>query len=254
MEKETTIEAAWMKSEAGVQNVLEKGADVYVREQPDFQKAFEAKERTCACIDERVGGDKMAVPGSGILLGKEAALALIRAEGLKKISSHEHCGAASLAFGQLSPEDQQRYGSADVYAQEWTKALAAELGIEYSGHVPIEGEQHVARAIYYDGTGRFNPGALGTLPQGFLVSRSKSSPEVTVSGVGLAVKIALGDHGFGNQRFVSSPLLIIPVGAREQLGLLREEIDAVLKDGPHELIHIDAGIVAPAQAEASQAA
>ena len=255
MEHEAFIEEAWAKSESAVKRILEKGADVYMQEQSSVESAFAEAERTCACVDERVGGEKMGLPGSGILLGKEKATEIIRAEGLEKISSHEHCGAAALAYNKLAPEEQAFYGTADAYAQSWTKELADELGIQYQGHVAVDGDQHVARVVYYDGTGRFTPTSIESLPQGFLVSRAEADPKQTASGVALAAKIALGDHGFGASRFATSPLVIIPVGESSLLSKLHEEIEEALKDVPNkDLIHIDLGITASARAESSKAA
>ena len=257
MEHEKLREESWNKAEPAIRAMLERGAQAYLVTLTDHERVFATKDPVCACIDERVCGDKFALAGSGILLSHDEAVSIIRDYQIRSISSHEHCGAAGLAFKTLALEQQTEFGTADTYAQEWTKALAQELGLMYNGHVPvIEGDQHIARVIYYDATGSFNPSALKAdgLPPGFLVSRYREKPEVTLPTIGVATDIATGDHGFGKMFTPESPLVIIPVGTENVLPVLRQEIESATRDKFYKAsLTIDIGIVAPREALAMAA-
>lgn len=243
------VNDVWEKGNKDVAALLEHGADSFLRDRGSLEEAFHEGDVKCACIDERVGDEKFGLPGSGILLGKEKAAKIIRAKNITRISSHEHCGAAALAFKELSPEEQEKYGDADGYAEAWTQELADELGITYMCHEPVEGgDQHIARAVYYDGTGRFDL-SRAKLPAGFLVSRYGEAPTFTASGVPLAVSIAMGEHGFGERFTPEMPLVVVPVAnSSRELGTLVDEINRALEKSEHlDRVRIDAGIVAPAR-------
>ena len=224
------IETAWEKASQNIAAIVARGADKFYKSTPEWPKMFSpSAASTCACIDERVVGEKFGLPGSGIVLGKEKAAALIKNQGLKKISSHKYCGAAKIAFVKNFPYEALTPELIDAYADKWTRALAADLNLDYLGQQPVEGgDQHLAEVIYYDSTGKFNPSALPDLPSGFLVTRFNTSPEETRSGLSLAAAISTGDHGFGDRFTPDTPLVIIPVGEEATLPVLQREIEAEL--------------------------
>lgn len=253
--KDAQREDYWMHDNQAMLEILEKGAQGFMDEKFKDLEINEHESLTCSCIDERVGGNKLALPGSGILAGDQKAFEILKAAGVDAITSHADCGAASLAFGKLSAADQEKYGSADVYAQEWSRQMAEKLGIKYVGHIGVESPgQHIARTVYYDATGNFradNP----NIPRGFTVSRKFIETEEAQESLELSLKIAFGDHGFKEYFTPENPLVIIPIGNEQDLSVLSEEIATVVKQNPQmaDKIRIDQGVVfeLPAQEKAA---
>lgn len=244
LEHELQKEALWMEGQATMDVLKEKGAQEYFDSlQGHEHLAEEDAELPCACIDERIGGHKFALPGSGILESPDVAFSILKEAGVDSISSHEDCGAANLAFERLDEDEKQRYGSADAYAQAWAKDMADRLGVLYVGHKTVETPgQHIARAIYYDSSGRFTADAPG-VPKGFTISRKFGTPETAQSSLGLAIKIATGEHAFKDKYSPENPLVIVPIGEEGALDVLREEIQKVVEQNPElaGVIKIDQG-------------
>lgn len=222
------VDAYWARDNEVVEKIIDQGAETYFQD-IDMTRTGEIPERVCACIDERVGGAKLAIPGSGILYGLEKAYKILKETGTTSISSHEDCGAAVLAFEGLSDKEKKYYGSADAYAKEFTDRLATKLGIRYDGHMKVETPGlHVARAIYYDDSGNFRADAE-RLPRGFTVDRQLSSSGDAQANLELAITIAMGGHGFGERFTEKTPLLIIPIGEADALVDLQKEIENVIQ-------------------------
>lgn len=244
------IDAYWAQDNEAIEKIIDQGVQAYFQD-IDMTGIAETPERVCACIDERVGGAKLAIPGSGILYGLEKAYKLLKEASVTSISSHEDCGAAALAFENLSPEEKKYYGSADTYAKEFTQRLADKLGILYDGHVKVETPGlHVARAIYYDDSGNFRADAEG-LPRGFMIDRQLSSLGDAQANLELAITIAMGGHGFGERFTEKTPLLIIPVGKTDVLVDLREEIENVIQKNSSWAgkIKVDDGFIVKSEEE-----
>jgi hypothetical protein len=249
-------EAFWMRDQEAITRIRDKGAQEFFDSLADQEQLSDDPERPCACIDERVGGPKVAIPGSGILQSEDEAFRLLKEAGVTSLSSHADCGAAVLAFNKLSPEDQARYGSADGYAQEWAKAMAARLGVPYAGHAEVDSPgQHVARAVYYDASGSFRADAPN-IPRGFTVSRKYLSSEQARQDLLLAIRIATGDHGFAGKFNGDEPLLVVPISDGSDLAVLREEISEALEADPSlaGMTSVDAGYRIPETQPEEQAA
>lgn len=244
LEHEQEVEALWMNDQESMRDLADKGAQNYFDNLPNQEHLGEGSvELPCACIDERVGGHKLALPGSGILESPDEAFRVLKEAGVSSMSSHEDCGAASLAFDRLGDEDRKKYGSADAYAQAWAKDMAERLGVPYAGHHAVETPgRHVARAIYYDASGRFVADAPG-VPKGFTISRKFESPDKAQASLDLAIKIATGQHAFKGKYSAENPLVIVPIGNDQNLDALREEISRVVKKNPElvGVIKIDSG-------------
>jgi len=243
------INTYWEQEEKIVKTILSEGAQAYFESLENTETEALPTERVCSCIDERVRGPKFAIPGSGILYGENKAYELLKGAGVTSISSHEDCGAAVLAFENLSDKEKKYYGSADNYAQEFTEHLARKLGIVYEGHRPVETPGiHVARAIYYDASGNFCSDIEG-LPKGFTIDHKFSSNKDAKASLELAIKIAMGNHGFGDKFNSDNPLLIIPIGKKGVLNKLQTEISEIMQKETSWAgrIKLDKGIVIKAQ-------
>lgn len=94
------------------------------------------------------------------------------------------------------------------------------LGVEAVYEVENDGWEgfHHERAIYYDGTGRFDWKAVAGLPVGFVISRAylDSNVEYAKRELAMACDIALkphseGGHGFGEEFTSELPLLVVVI-------------------------------------------
>lgn len=181
-----------------------------------LERAFqEGHTGVCACIDERMPGGQLRLAGNGILLpgGAREAAEVMAAFGkktgnkIKKVVSHEGCGAAALA-----KKDAKAF--ATEVAAIMTEMTGEPVVAEHLGHAemrPGKGfyspeemkevpDYHFAQAAYLDLTGRFNPAAVRDLPAGFVSSDLglEGYEQIGPEGAVLAARIALGDHGLGD--------------------------------------------------------
>ncbi|PIS39218.1 MAG: hypothetical protein COT33_03125 [Candidatus Nealsonbacteria bacterium CG08_land_8_20_14_0_20_38_20] len=99
---------------------------------------------------------------------------------------------------------------------------------------------HNAVAVYYDGTGKFNPGHLENIPQGFVISRGgleeslgEESKDYCGQELGITCSIAFGYHGFSKKFSEKEPFTIMVIGKNLQhLEVLKREAEEFLKDNP----------------------
>lgn len=192
---------------------------------PGWEKAFALKDRTLRCVDEGTSGGLHSA-GSGIYFGLEEAVRRVRAAGVDGITSHENCGATLAWCGQNGMDA----GEAEKVAQEWARKLAQAAGVAYRGYLSYgemlrKDEFHYAVAVYYDGTGRFNPAAAPDLPAGFTVSRRYFDPH----DLELCLGIALGEYGFGERFTQSEPLYAVVIGDEREPQFSADRLAAELE-------------------------
>jgi hypothetical protein len=193
--------------------------------------AFPEKVSSLFCMDDRVvetGTNGVYSAGSGILIkdnGKkrEAFIAEMRNAGVTEITTHEGCGAVALYAKRegKTPEEAQED------ARAWAKELAAELHGGYRGELPVSPEFHIAQVLYYDMTGRFNPGNAPTLfPPGFVVSRKYMPAYDAKAQTEVGIAIAKGDHGYGNRfgLFKDRFAIVVVAENKKQLALGKVEV------------------------------
>jgi hypothetical protein len=166
------------------------------------------------CIDEGVPGG-INVAGSYILLDPTEAENFAKSAGIKIVTSHDGCGAAAIAYERLGEEEQKKFADSDEFGKDWAKKLAEKIGAEWS-HVKSSKMQrpydmHIALAVYYDGTGKFDPSMTEEMPTGFVISRKHHNLEYSLKETEIAIGIACGDNGFGGF-FSQEPLVIVPIG------------------------------------------
>ena len=182
------------------------------------------------CMDEGTpGGYHYA--GSGILREKEEVVAEFKAAGVKKITSHDGCGAAAL-YAKANGID---VSEADVYGKKFAQEIAARLGLPYE-HISAEQmnrpkEFHVSRIAYYDGTGRFDYQAAKELPAGFIISRGIQKDSASIEEAKVAFNIATGDHGFADKINTENPFVFVVVGkTEEEVNRLTSELSGLVNE------------------------
>jgi hypothetical protein len=189
----------------------------------DFEKTFAKVPETLGCSDGRICEHRFGGAGDFILASEEEREKFISENRgkIKEVTSHSGCGAAELKFkaieeaGEQLPEGVE---TPDDLGINYAKDLAKKLGANYR-HIKAQemsGELHNERVIYFDGTGKFNPGVLSEMPAGFISSSPKLgfSEEYLRNELSVLANIALGDHGFGDKFNQENPFYII-VSARD---------------------------------------
>jgi len=207
-----------------------------IMKQLDLAKAFAESPEELSCSDGRIitPEDQPRFGGAGnFILAPDAEREKFILENkgkIKVVKSHDGCGAAAIKFKQMIEAGEtlpQGVTNADELGIYCSKMLAEKLGAEYehTSAREMSGAVHNERAIYFDGTGKFNPGALAELPAGFMCSAPALglSREYCQEEMATLARIALGDHGFGKRFNQENPLYIV-VSAKdsEQLADLKQ--------------------------------
>lgn len=220
----------WEKGLPLINELNNKGAQQFFQSLPNYDKLLTLEDKCVRCMDEgTTGGVHMA--GSGILLELDEAATALKLAGVEGIYTHEDCSASRI-YSQNEGLDP---AYADQYAQEWAKEICEKTGIPYKGHIAVgemkrPGGLHIAQAIYYDATGKFNNSAPG-IPAGFVISRKYLEAEYAKKELGVAISIALGDHGFGDHFTEKTPLFVIIVTEqKEEADKLRAEVASIIED------------------------
>lgn len=184
---------------------------------PEFKEIFRELD-TISCSDGRVlGGRKIGIAGSGLLLPNDERAKFIEAYRgkFKKLTTHRGCGAADQKFATLKPEEiPAGVTTADEYGTWCGKKTAQELGAEHQflDQEEMANEYHNEFAITLDQTGEFDSTNLKGFPAhfvctgaglGFSEGYMKTEME-TLAG------IALG-HGFGDRFTKENPFYILVV-------------------------------------------
>lgn len=236
------IKKYWDEQGEILKKIKEKGGMAnYIKTIPNIQAAFKGNDLIVCCIDEGTAYGCIRFAGSLILnQGKvETYVEILKNIGVKGIYSHAGCGAAEL----FAKQNNLDIAKADEYGIDWAKKLADMFGVPYKGHISAKGfepmkrpkEFHIARVIYYDGTGRFNPDKIKDLPLGFVISR-RYHLEIkdALNEVKIAISIATGSHGFGDLIDKDHPIMIISMGDRGDQNFsvekMKNELDEIAKE------------------------
>jgi len=229
------VQEYWAREQAAMDAIYSGGVQKYAESLPDLSRAFDLQSRTIRCIDEGIEADGISLAGSGILLDESEVLDTIMHAHADGITCHEGCGAVALALKKAGRDP----ADADMVAQEWASQLAVRAGIPYKGFIRLADmarppEMHIARTIYYDGTGRLALSGAPELPRGFIISRKYTNRHYAEHEIKVAIDIAMGDHGFGELITEDQPLVIVPVAVagEGELGAdhLRHEIENASRD------------------------
>lgn len=251
----TAKQEAWQAGEETMADLVKSGAtDFFKREFPDLKHAFLSPLNCVVCMDEGtahkdIGGlNKFCLAGSGILfpaISKEERLQkvseLFIKLGVENITSHGGCGAAGLAYKRDFP-DKKEVTAQEIenYAIDWSKSLTEEIERKNAAaeHIHIAAEEmerpvefHVARVVYYDNIGGFNPNKEIGLPMGFVIGRAFVPKEYALEELKVALNIAFGHHGFG-ELFTKEEPVVLLVMAKDENGLtdLKKEMEEAVKN------------------------
>jgi hypothetical protein len=218
-ENKKSLEQYWQESQAIFSQINDIGLASYMESVPNLCDAFKLSDKSVRCIDEGTPGG-IHIAGSAILLSTEdkkaeleKVIEELRGAGADGVYSHEGCGAAKLYLNSL-PEDQRGEKSYTEHAIDWAKKLAEILSVPYKGHITDlkrPKEFHNARIAYFDGSGKFDPFKIKEIPDGFIISRYYLDPEYAKAELGVALSIAMGDHGFGEKFTKENPFIIAPI-------------------------------------------
>ncbi len=222
----------WERQNPLFQKIRETGVREYFENLPNLDKAFQLRDHSLRCIDEGTpGGIHMA--GSGIL-SETGALELAKQAKIDGVYSHEGCGAAALYAKQAGLD----VSKSDEIGIEWSKKLAELAGVSYKGHLVFSqmsrpGDYHTARVVYFDGSGNFDPTAIDGVPNGFVISRRFLESFYALQELQVAINIAFGHHGLGNNFTSEDPLWVVTVGdnalSEVNLESLTKEIDGIVR-------------------------
>lgn len=221
--------AEWAKQLPLLEQIY-RGPQNWIDSVESAQKAFSKEGRTVVCMDEGTShlsmDSKLCVAGSGILMFPELSwekrleevAALFIQNGAKEITSHEGCGAAKLAASQQGWE-----GNSDDLGKKWAQALQIEVnrqlqvqGNDEHKHISAAemmrpAEFHTAGNVWFVASKRrFNPDKLGNkAPLGFVVDCGLvGNSQYSLTELAVAIKIAFGDHGFGNLFSETKPFVV----------------------------------------------
>lgn len=214
------IDKYWSEQQPIFDRLYQLGTNEYVKTLPagrqasHLEWAFTDPDRTIRCIDERTPGG-LHLAGSGILLPEDEIEQVVKRLTKAKVDgvwSHAECGAAALAAKKQNLPAEQ----GDVLGKTWAKTFSDKLGVPYYGHIEpqeFSGPSgfHIARTTYYIGAPSFNPTRVEGLPPGFVINRGYLSEDYAKMEADLSVKIATGNHGFGDRIDQSHPFLLIAV-------------------------------------------
>jgi hypothetical protein len=239
------LEALWARTGGDQPLAGQRSFQDYVERLPDWSRCTEVlvgAPTYLLCIDDRLPGcptlsaaaNYVHMAGEGILNPQALPdlVTLRRSRGLAGIITHRDCGAkAAYARGQalVGP-------TADDAALPAVYALAdaARLPVAQMIGTPELGERHPARAVYYDGTGRFDWSKVPGLLPGFIVSRAiLSDVGYAQDEVRLALAVALGERGFGHKFTRRTPLYLVAVAPTpDELARLVAELQPVIAGQP----------------------
>ena len=205
----------------------------------DFEKAFAKVPKILGCSDGRIRDHRFGGAGDFILASEEEREKFISENRgkIKEVTSHEGCGAAGLKFeamqeaGEALPDG---VTTSDELGKYYVKELANKLDANYR-HIEareMSGEIHNERAIYFDGTGKFNLNSLKEMPAGFISNSPKFnfSDEYCQQELSALCSIALSDHGFGEKFTAESPFYIIVTAQNnEQLAKLKKIAESAVR-------------------------
>jgi len=201
----------WEREERVATAVARSGGIArYLTTLPNYQRAFKLQDRYLRCIDEGTPGG-VHLAGSGILLDLSYVAEIARAMEVEAVTYHDNCTEV-VRWGKtknLLPDGELEEAK-KIYAR-----LAQELEVPlYKIELRRPEGLHIARAIYYDGTGSFDPSVINGLPTGFVISRRYLEADYALREVTMALDIAFGAYGFGEWFTRTTPLWLVVLGSQ----------------------------------------
>ena len=219
----------WNKFEGQRKSLAELGAKETFGKLVGFEQAFAAgpEHGAVLCMDEGCTGEGCHLAGSGCGIPEGQLLSELKAAGITEFTTHEGCGAWSLAHPELT-----NTADKESAAIAWGEEIAKKLNLPHR-HIPAPEmkrppELHNAFYAIYDATGSFNRDRVPEMGPGFVTSPKYFSS--AKADLELAVKIALGGHGFGKKFDQENPFVLVGVYDPSNTSLSREQILADLQE------------------------
>ncbi len=235
------IDKSWQEQLKIRNDILEKGGYQEYFNKLDPKSKSEAFRNpvamVVACIDEGCthhshisDGPILNLAGSGILYSVEETVDLLKDKDIAIITSHDECGAASIAN-----KDPYEYTATVVNR---INEHRSEKGMSLVKHEHIEAKDmtrnksfHEAIVIYYnfgdyifDATRIVDNENNELFAKGFTIDRGHFNEENSLMELGVSIDIAFGGHGFGERFTEENPLIIVFVASRND-----DEQERVLK-------------------------
>ena len=226
-----------------LQKIKKEGFVKYTGSLEKLSDSFVLKDGAIRCIDEGTPGG-MHSAGSGILRNQSEVVDAFKNAGVTEITSHDGCGAAKL-YAKANGLDESM---ADEYGKKWSEEIANQLGVPHqhisASEMKRPSEFHIARTVYYDGTGKFDFGEGKELPPGFIISRKIQTKDDSLKETEVALSIAFGHHGFSDLITDENPFILVAIGeTAEDTERLKKELAEVTHEYDKKVI-ID-GFTAP---------
>jgi len=198
-----------------------------------FKQAMKpAKVKILGCMDDGTDEALSRAAGSLILLPLDDAVRIVeemkRELGLELIGYHGSeddggCGAAAKYLHDIRHIESPTLEQIIEIAKWSSERLAKKTGLKAMEMVLDRSHHHVARAVYYDGTGKMT--STKGLPRGFVVSRRFLPRHYAQVEVATAVSIAMA-HGYGDLFCDPHPIALVAIGKDgNQTAELREELE-----------------------------
>ena len=211
--------------------IIQNGMRKYVAGLDGVGRIFRSSDRILRCMDEGTPNGNVHRAGSGYNFGLKDTIEFAKRARVTAVSWHTFCGAVKLHL--------QGEGTSDITAtmvdheaKQFAEEVAAALGVEcVEENLSRPEDLHVARCLYYDGTGQFDQTGISELPSGFALSRKfENDVEKAKWQAEVACDIAFDEHhGFGQLFTGRTPFLLIAVAEdEEQERKLVVELDEVV--------------------------
>lgn len=233
MDQETNILTLWEQS-GGDDLTKGKSFQQIFDESPNKHEAFILQDYDLRCNDEgTIGGVHLA--GSGILYPDAEEDFKGKVSG---IYSHTDCEQTKTFIEKQNIQT----ASPDTIADQAARELAERMHVPYLGRIEATDLKrplgiHIARVIYYDGTGHFNPTQAKGFPNGFVISRKYIRDlEYAKSEVEMAIQSIL-NRGFAEKFSDSSPLYLVAVSDDKPGSVSIEDLVNELKPLLSKFLH-----------------
>ncbi len=193
---------------------------------------------TTECSDGRCphAGKEYSAAGAGAFYSDELfTKMLLKNPGIKKITTHDGCGAANLYFGIAQENGTLPDGitTPAEYAAYCANEKAKTHGLQYE-HISaaqfVEAEHH-ERGVVMDLTGKFHYRKVSGMPNMFISqTASVDTLENAVNEVSVLTGIGTGDHAFGDRLTKEDPFYILVVAqSTEELNEARIALTSSLE-------------------------
>jgi len=216
------IEQEWNSTHECMQSIrADGGFSVFALKNQNEVGNMTLHERDCVCcMDGRVAPFKnaVAIAGSGLLVkddpvARDLLVEKLLSQGVQKVFLHEDCGAVGLYSLEKGISREHAEKDASAWAEELSGLLK---GNTHPETLSVTLDFHNEQCVYLTFLDRFSLQDIQAFPTGFQVSGSVVSFDDALAQVGVAIDIALGDHGFGDRFTQKDPFTVVIVAKNKE--------------------------------------